>query len=559
MTGGNGSPGAPHAVKVPAVRRAPALLLTGLPALAAFAFAAPAAAQGTPDARPGPAAVFWGGGRTWYFEVSPVGPRLRVADGLLALAPDGELIRLRRRVETHRRAGGGDAVLPPPASRRTLWEQARTPERRWQPGPWSAAPFPEGAAASTTARQNEQAILQFTGETASVGIFDRVSFATEAARTVQTTESASTVSLLDAAAPAVVAPDAADAALAWLQAHLPDLLGPCAARVTGTVTLEGPEGLKTTYVVAAPAPANAAAAATPACREPARLLALAPIAAPGPLVSHTSLPPGVLDRRSAPEGAATLLLLGEAPAPELRPPLRALADPCVGFELRAEVGGVSTAIGTVPALDGLRWVTSDSPWRRWAATVFTVPGGCTQALGEVAPGPVQLDGDLSDWPADAFPLAAPLCRLYESGRAWGGPTDLSGAAAFRTSGEMVTIAVDVKDLEAASGDLLRLLTTSGDLTVDRAGRVETGGDLRAERVQAEVKVRASGYSVELRLPRAALGSPPALAVAIDDVDPADAKTPAGSGLRLWLAGEPVGQAGQTGQSGGRPVLLRGLP
>jgi hypothetical protein len=243
----------------------------------------------------------------------------------------------------------------------------------------------------------------------------------------------------------------------------------------------------------------------------------------------------------------TLELLGEGDTAHRATddPL-ALADPCVAFPLRLVRNGLPPAeLGAAPALDGLTWLDERSPWLPWLGLVFAPASACGLPLTRLRDGetPTRADGDVAEWPSAALEASAALCRLVEAGRAWTGATDLSGGVAARRVSADLVVAVLVRDVEASRGDLVRLLTESGDLSVDRDGRVDANG---LPGVRAVAQQRASGWAVEIRLPAGVLGGGglPAIAVAVDDADPGD---PPGAGLRLWLAGEPAGPGG------GRPL------
>ena len=504
-------------------------LLTALLASPVFAPASPdLAGAGSPALGTGPHGVgvatgpyglFWSGGRTWLVDAGTA--RLFSAPGYVTVEPEGALRRFRQRVEAHR-PGTRSSGLPAPASRRALWEHVATPARAYS----QALDAPEPWPAPGTTLLDERALLQFTGETLTSVRFQRLTTEAGAIRTVIEGSGWET-----ATARVEPSPDGAGEALAWTAAHLPFALDPCMTRPAGRLPLEGPGGRSTPYLLAA--------GAAPECADKVRALSLAPPA------EANGWPPGVVDRRALPGGVGALVLLGErveARLPALDD-LLSLADPCVLQTLRLERGGASASpvdLGGVPALDGFRWLPEQSPWMSWLGLIFAPAERCGAALRLVGGPEIRLDGNVVDWPADALDPVAALCRLIEVGRVWAGGTDLSAEAAARwesdPSGSLM-VAIVVRDVEPDAADQVRLLTGVGDITVSRDGHLDARGlsGVRAASVQ-----RASGYSVEVRLPAAALGRPPVLAVAVDDADPGD---PPGAGLRLWVAGEPVGERG----------------
>jgi hypothetical protein len=472
----------------------------------------------------GPHALFWSGGRTWVLDAGA--GRLFSAPGFLTLDVQGGLIRFRQRVEAHR-PGAREAGLPAPASRRTVWEQVTTPARAWSPAVAPPEPWPPAGAAL----MDERALLQFTGEALTTLRFQRFAGPDASTRTV--IEGAAYRPDTGRADPA---PAGAGAALAWTAAHLPFALDPCLVRPAGILPLEGPGGVRTPYLLAA--------GAAPECADRVRALALsAPPRTEG-------WGPGVLDRRPLPDARGAVLLLGEAAEnrPALVDDLLALANPCVLQTLRLERDGLHPLdVGAVPALDGFRWLSADAPWLTWLPIAFAPAERCGAAV-PILPGDVRrFDGDVDDWPADALRTSAALCRVVEIGRAWSGPDDLSGEAVARVQGADLVVAVVVRDRDPAPADVVRVLTTTGDASVDRDGRVDTSS---LSGLRAAVSSREGGYAMEIRLPRAAFGTPPRLAIAVDDADGGD---PPGAGLRLWIAGEPVGT--QSGQ----PLPLENLP
>lgn len=481
-------------------------------------------ASPSPPANPGPHALFWSGGRTWLLDAGA--GRLFSAPAFITLDAQGGLTRFRQRVESHR-PGAREAGLPAPASRRTVWEQVTTPARAWSAAIASPEPWPSAGAAL----MDERAVLQFTGEVLTTLRFQRFTGADAAARTV--IEGAAYRPDLGRTEPA---PAGAGAALAWTAAHLPFALDPCLVRPAGLLPLEGPGGVRTPYLLAA--------GAAPECAERVRALALT--APPRP----EAWGPGVIDRRPLPDARGAVLLLGEAVEgrPAVVNDLLALADPCALQTLRLERDGQPPLdVGAVPALDGFRWLAPDTPWLTWLPIAFAPAERCGAAVPVLAGEVRRFDGDVDDWPAEALLTSAALCRVIEIGRAWSGPDDLSGEAVARVQGADLVVAVVVRDRDPAPADVVRVLTTGGDASIDRDARVDTSS---LAGLRAAVTGREGGYAMEIRLPRAALGSPPRLAIAVDDADGGD---PPGAGLRLWIAGEPVGT--QSGQ----PLPLENLP
>lgn len=504
----------------------PGAPLTALAAATAVLCAPGLAAGSGPP--PSPYGVFWGDGRTYL--VDTAAGTLFDAPGLVTVTPEGALVRLRSRAEAFR-PGARAAGLPAPASRRTVWEQVRSPERRWHP----AGPAPDPWPAPGEALVDEHALLQFDGDRLTTLHLQRLLARDGGRRTVVEGRAFSVTG-----APQPGTPPGAGAALSWVAAHVPFVFDPCLTRPAGRLPLHGPGGAERGYLLAA--------GAEPACADRVQALPLRATPTSG-AAGPADLPPGVIDRRPLPGGMGTLDLVGEAP-PEPRAtedPL-ALADPCVAFPVRLARNGLPpTEIGAAPALDGLTWLDERSPWLPWLGHVFAPTTACGLPLELLPAGqtPVRADGDVAEWPHDALEPGTALCRLVEAGRAWAGPTDLSAAAAAHRAGGDLVIAVLVRDVEPSPRDVVRVLTETGDLFVDRDGRLEAN-DLPGARAFAQQ--RASGWAVEIRLPGAAAGrgALPAVAVAVDDADPAD---PAGAGVRLWVAGEPAGPGG------GRPLPL----
>ncbi len=451
------------------------------------------------------AAFYDADGHTWLVDLRVA--TLQRADAWLVPEGDG-LRRVRRQV--HGRSGHDVAELPAPPSRWTTLDTARLGERRWTP----LRPAPNVPAPGEACLEDELHVLQFLGDRVSALRTRRVDFAGAATATAE----AFTL-------------DSATGAAAAAPATPPASLGGCATTPAGGLWLEGAGGARRQWhVLSAPTDGCAGeASAVPA----------------GPAAGGVAMPAGAVDARVAADG--TTLSLRGAPLPTEGGLLTGLAaglgDPCEARTLwLTRPGAVAREIGRVAALDGLRWLDEGSPLVAQAALWF-------RPLDQACALPLSAHSQ----PVDA----THHCRLDEAeGRPWAGPADLSATvqAEWVKRGRLA-VEVTVQDAQVTADDQLRLWVGEDRrptrAEVSQAGlRVRGGKKARRAargRLQGKWTRRRGGYTVTLTVDASLLGDPPALTVAVDDVDKGGAQQ------TLWVAGDPIDsrQRRATPLAGGR--------
>lgn len=489
-------------------------------ALLPLSLALPALSSAQPSAPlAGPVAVYYGAESTHLVDLG-TGQRY-VSPGFLS--SHGERVwRYRLRVVIEPSARDDDG-LAGPGHRWTVLERRPIDGQRWEP--LTATPtLPAQGRLSL-----EHRVVQFQRDGLSLLSLQRISGAGLPQYRAQATQ-LSLPSGEPQAAPH------AQGALQWLEGQLSGLLDPCVRQPAGYLHRQLAGGRPGLWLLLA---------GQEACADQLWALSLTDPTAP---TLHSGglrwSPPqlrsaegdrdDIWDLRLSPERDFALLIGGpggpERPAPIEAPILteafHSLARPCAEGQLWSwQAGGALSVLGSSVPLDGLWWPTAEDPLLHLIDTEF-------EPLNAPCHRPLSLDG--------RWRPVARRCRSFEGDRAWAGPGDLEGQIRAQLRGGDVIVEVKALDPVRRPGDGLRLWVGPGRQPLQlHAGPegLQWIGKVRAAqqrgvRAQWQEAAQEGGYQVQVTLPRALLGSPPALTVRIDDEDE--------EGLAaLWAGGEPI--------------------
>lgn len=461
-------------------------------------------------------AVFYSGTHTYLVDADRA--RMYAAPGWYASDDQGQAWRYRVAVGSHRHPKGLEGETWP-ASRWTTFEQARVGGGDFK----ALTPVPATPPPGDGHLQDEVAVLQFTGETASLQRTAR----RHGADGVTTTTEVFTLQLPSGAREASVRGGAE--AVEWLDRRLPGLLDRCLRRPVGVVTQQMAGGKELRRL--------ALGAQTDRCAGELRVLDLGEVLQTGGgMAWWRSVAPAdetqpILDARPNAGLDQALLLVGDetvdADADALRPPA------CARRFVSLWTPQGQRRLGPALSLDGARWLAPNDP------LIDLVRDRFVSVKARQCTAPLQLgSGD----PKAPKP-SAHLCRVDEDGRAWAGPDDLAGSVAASIRGERLVIDVMVVDPDRSAEDGVHVWL-GGDKRRAvhfkvRQGGVGVWGNRKTRRrikglVTHDWRATRTGYATRIEVPLSLAGKTTAVAIQVEDRDPGvDGK------IGLWLGGHRV--------------------